>query len=102
VSVAQGDASAALAALESLRQEAEAKGWVDEQLRVLVLQASALYAHGQEEEAVQTPREALALAEPGGFVRTFVDEGPPMAGRPCAPPGWNRSRTRLRIAHNYY
>ena len=57
----------------------EAKGWVDERLKVMLLQAVALYAHGDKDRAVQLLGEALALAEPGGFVRIFVDEGAPMA-----------------------
>ena len=56
----------------------EAKGWADERLRVLVLQALALQAHGEKGEACQLLGDALALAEPGGFIRTFVDEGGPM------------------------
>jgi LuxR family maltose regulon positive regulatory protein len=79
VHLAQGDTSAALAALEPLRQQAEAKGWEDERLKVMVLQAVALQAHGEKDEAVRLLGDALALAEPGGFIRTFVDEGPPMA-----------------------
>jgi LuxR family transcriptional regulator, maltose regulon positive regulatory protein len=81
VHLAQGDTSAALAALARalgpLRQQAEAKGWED--LRLKVLQAIALYAHGEKDEAVQLLGETLALAEPGGFIRIFVDEGIPMA-----------------------
>jgi LuxR family maltose regulon positive regulatory protein len=79
VHLAQGDPSAALAVLKPLRQEMEAKGWQDERLKVMVLQAVALQAHGEKGKAVQLLADALALAEPGGFVRTFVDEGPPMA-----------------------
>ena len=56
----------------------EAKGWQDERLKVMVLQAVALHAHGEKEEAIQLLGEALALAEPGGFIRIFVDEGEPM------------------------
>ena len=40
--LAQGDPSAALAVLEPLRQQMEAKGWQDERLKVMVLQAVAL------------------------------------------------------------
>ena len=79
VHLAQGDTSAALAVLEPLRQQMEAKGWQDERLKVMVLQAVALHAHGEKDKAVQLLGEALALAEPGGFIRLFVDEGLPMA-----------------------
>jgi LuxR family maltose regulon positive regulatory protein len=79
VFLAQGDPSAALALLSPLRRQAEAKNWQDERLKVMVLQAVALHAHGEKEKAIQLLGEALALAEPGGFIRIFVDEGAPMA-----------------------
>ncbi len=79
VHLAQGDASAALATLGPLRRQAEAKGWADERLKVMVLQALALQAHGERDEAARLLGDALALAEPGGFIRIFVDEGTPMA-----------------------
>jgi LuxR family maltose regulon positive regulatory protein len=79
VHLAQRDAAGALAALDPWRQQMEARGWRDETLKVLVLQAVALHANGEKDKAVQLLGEALALAEPGDFIRTFVDEGPPMA-----------------------
>jgi LuxR family maltose regulon positive regulatory protein len=79
VHLAQGEASAALAILDPLRQQVEATGLEDERLKVMVLQAVALDAHGEKGEALRLVGEALVLAEPGGFVRTFVDEGLPMA-----------------------
>lgn len=79
VYLAQGEASVALAVLESRRQQVEAKGWEDEQLQVMLLQAVALRASGEKEQAAHLIANALAKAEPGGFVRLFVDEGPPMA-----------------------
>ncbi len=79
VHLARGDTSTALAVLEPLRRQVEAKGWEDERLKVMVLQAVVHHAHGEKDEAVQLLGDALALAEPGGFIRLFVDEGTPMA-----------------------
>ena len=79
VYLAQGDTSTTLAVLEPLRQQAEAKGWEDERLKVMVLQAVAHFARGEKGKAVQLLGDALALAEPGGFIRLFIDEGTPMA-----------------------
>jgi LuxR family maltose regulon positive regulatory protein len=79
VYLAQGDTSAALAVLGPLRRQAETKGLADERLNLLVLQAVAHHAHGEKDKAVQLLGDALALAEPGGFIRIFVDEGIPMA-----------------------
>ena len=45
----------------------------------MILQALAHQAHGERDKAVDLLAEALALAQPGGFVRAFVDEGPAMA-----------------------
>ena len=57
----------------------EARNWQDERLKVMVLQAVALQVHGEKDKALQLLGDALALAEPGGFIRLFVDEGEPMA-----------------------
>jgi len=78
VHLAKGDTSAALAVLSPRRQQMEARGWEDERLKVLVLQAVALQAHGEQDQAVQLLSDALAIASPGGFIRLFVDEGLPM------------------------
>ena len=79
VLIALGDAQAALAVLEPLRQQAEARQWQDERLEALILEAVALQAGGAHSEALQVLQATLTLAEPGGFVRSFVDEGPVMA-----------------------
>jgi LuxR family maltose regulon positive regulatory protein len=79
VHLAQGDTASALEILQRFRQQAEEKSWADEHLKVLVLQTIAYHAHGENNKALQHLGEALRLAEPHGFIRTFVDEGQPMA-----------------------
>ena len=79
VHLAQGDPSAALAVLEPYRRQVEERAWADEQLKTMILQAVAFDALGERSKAVELLDEALALAEPGGFIRIFVDEGAPMA-----------------------
>ena len=78
VHLAQGNLSAALALLSQLRSHAEARDWQDERLKVMVLQVIAFHALGERDTAAQLLNETLSLAEPNGFVRTFVDEGEPM------------------------
>jgi LuxR family transcriptional regulator, maltose regulon positive regulatory protein len=80
VFLAQGDAAAALAVLEPWRRQVEARELQDERLKVMVLQAVALQAHGEDDRAIQLLAEALALADPAGCIRLFVDEGAPVAG----------------------
>jgi LuxR family maltose regulon positive regulatory protein len=79
VSLAQGDPSSALAAIEPELQQADARDWHDERLKAMVLQALAYQAQDEQGAAVRVLGEALALAEPEGYVRVFLDEGPPMA-----------------------
>jgi len=78
VHIAQGDLSAALALLVPTRQQAEDKGFEEVRLRTLTLQALALHLQGDKDPARQALTEALTLAEPGGFIRLFVDRGEPM------------------------
>jgi LuxR family maltose regulon positive regulatory protein len=78
VHLAQGDPTAALAVLEPYRRRMAAKAWADQELMALVLLAIAFDARGERARAVELLDEALTLAEPGGFIRIFVDEGAPM------------------------
>jgi LuxR family maltose regulon positive regulatory protein len=79
VHLAQGDPTAALAVLEPYRRRMAEKAWADQELMALVLLAVAFDAHGERAKAAQRLDEALAVAEPHGFIRIFVDEGVPMA-----------------------
>jgi LuxR family maltose regulon positive regulatory protein len=79
VHLAVGDPSGALAVLEPYRRRMAEKAWADQELMALVLLAVAVDAQGEKARAVELLVEALALSEPGGFIRIFVDEGAPMA-----------------------
>ncbi len=68
----------ALAWLSWLLQEAEKTGAWKRALLALVLQAMALQAQGKDKEALAALARALALGEPEGYVRSFIDEGPQM------------------------
>ena len=47
-------------------------------LEILVLQALAAEAQGRQTQALASLAQALPLAEPEGYLRTFLDEGAPL------------------------
>jgi LuxR family maltose regulon positive regulatory protein len=69
----------ALEVLESLLAEARQLDRTDLVIEAQILCALALQAEGQEEPAMTALDEALTLAEPGGYLRIFLDKGPAMA-----------------------
>jgi LuxR family maltose regulon positive regulatory protein len=85
VRIAQGQAQPmgsflpeVLGLLERLLEDAEPKARMSSVLEILMLRALALQAQGKQDEALRTLGRALALAEPEGYVRLFLDEGAPM------------------------
>lgn len=78
VLLAQGNIAEALKLLEPLHQHAISKNWADEQLKVMVLRAIAYQMQGKKRQAELMLDEGLLQAESGGFIRLFIDEGPPM------------------------
>jgi ATP/maltotriose-dependent transcriptional regulator MalT len=69
----------AIGLLERLLQAAEEGERTGSVLEILVLQALAHLVQGDIPAALMPLQQALTLAEPEGYVRMFVDEGPPMA-----------------------
>jgi LuxR family maltose regulon positive regulatory protein len=65
--------------LDRLRLAAEEGGRTGSVIEILVLQALALRMHDDARAALPPLERALALAEPEGYVRMFVDEGSAMA-----------------------
>jgi LuxR family maltose regulon positive regulatory protein len=64
--------------LGRLYEAADRAGWVNEKIHILILRALAEEAQGREDAALGVMLQALVLAEPGGYIRLFVDEGDPM------------------------
>jgi LuxR family maltose regulon positive regulatory protein len=73
-----GSIHAAIALLERLLRAAEEGGRMGSVIEILVVQALAFQAQGNVSQALASIERALALAEPEGYVRIFVDEGEPM------------------------
>ncbi len=69
----------ALDLLERLLPAAEAGDRTGSAIEILALQALAHQMRGDIPAALAALSRALAHAEPEGYVRLFVDEGPPMA-----------------------
>ena len=79
VLLAEGRTDEAFDSLEGLLSEARSSGMAAYEMELLVLLALASERSGETGRAMDHLKAALALAEPEGFVRVFVDEGPPMA-----------------------
>lgn len=79
VYLAQSKYDEALKVLTRLQYAAEADSHMGHVLEILVLKALTYQAQGNSTSALSVLTEALKLAEPEGYMRLFVDEGPPMA-----------------------
>ena len=78
IQIAQGLLEKTNQILLPLLEAAEAGGHISRVIEILMLQALAFQVGGDTAQAMTTLEKALTLAEPGGFIRIFVDEGPPM------------------------
>jgi LuxR family maltose regulon positive regulatory protein len=64
--------------LTRLLQAAEASNRIGSMIEILMLKALVHAAQGDVPAALALVERALTLATPEGYVRLFVDEGPPM------------------------
>ncbi len=77
--IAQDQHDKALAILELLIEIAERYGLNGRMIKYQIFKALTCQAQGDLAQALAALEHALALAEPEGYVRIFVDEGEPMA-----------------------
>jgi LuxR family maltose regulon positive regulatory protein len=76
--VLQGRSSEALNVLGNLLELARQLERTDMIIEIQILRALAFQAVSDNTRALNALTEALTLAEPGGFIRIFIDEGEPM------------------------
>jgi LuxR family maltose regulon positive regulatory protein len=72
------DVQSALDITDALNKIAQRSFSVRFQIEILALRALALEMQGQTGDALAVLRQAVELAQPGGFIRVFVDLGPRM------------------------
>jgi LuxR family maltose regulon positive regulatory protein len=78
VFLARNELDQALALIEPYLSAMGSRGWKEEYLKALILKALATHAKRLNDEACRLLGEAMELAETGGFIRLFLDEGKPM------------------------
>ena len=86
--------------LERLLAAAEEEERTGRVIEILVLRALAHQTLGEIPAALACLERAMTLAEPEGYVRVFIDEGPPMASllRAAAKQGTARNYVRRLLA----
>jgi LuxR family maltose regulon positive regulatory protein len=86
--------------LERLLPAAEEGGRTGRVIEILVLRALAHHTLGDIPAALACVARAMSLAEPEGYVRIFIDEGPPMAAllKAAAKQGIARNYVRRLLA----
>jgi len=77
--IAQGEVDEIHGLLETLQQKVEAEKRTGSLIEILTLQSIAWQTQGEVDQALTTLERALSLAESEDYVRTFIDEGEPMA-----------------------
>jgi LuxR family maltose regulon positive regulatory protein len=77
--IAQRRLPDAIALLDRLKATAAASQRTNGVIEMQVLQAVAWQSQGATTKAVDVLSEALRLAAPGGYIRSFADEGAPVA-----------------------
>ena len=77
--IAQGRLDEADNLLQRLLVAAKAGGRTSREIELLILQSLATQSAGDTLGALSTLEQALLLGQTEGFIRTFVNEGPPMA-----------------------
>ncbi len=73
------DLTEVLELLDTWSNYSKQRGFNGLLIEALALKAMAFEAGGNVEQALTTLRQALTLAEPEGYIRTFADKGEPMA-----------------------
>jgi LuxR family maltose regulon positive regulatory protein len=78
VFIAQNKSDEAIDLLSHLEDVARSAGRMGRVMEILLLEALARQKKGDSEHAFLALTKCLTLADPGGYVRVFLDEGQPM------------------------
>jgi LuxR family maltose regulon positive regulatory protein len=78
VLITQNKPNEAIGLLSHLEETARSAGRMGRVIEILLLEALAMRELGDSEHAILALTKCLALAEPEGYVRVFLDEGQPM------------------------
>jgi LuxR family maltose regulon positive regulatory protein len=78
VLAANGQMAEALQLLEKLEALVNETNRLRDRIKLLIMQSMVLRQSDRPEAAVASLLSALRLSEPAGYIRSFIDEGPPM------------------------